>query len=125
MVVILPAVEADKSHLTEGLDLFGGGVNHSMHRRIALHLPVHKEQVREDLTVEEDQLTSREPHGLLLGILVGERHLHHGLDCRLSLMRRVHGKRQHTRLQVLDVIHHPLFFGVTEDLGNEIDRGLC
>ena len=41
MVVILPTVESDKPHFTEGLDLFGGGVNHPMHHRITLHLPVH------------------------------------------------------------------------------------
>ena len=124
MVVVLTAVEADKPHLTEGLDLFGGGVNHPMYRRITLHLPVHEEQVREDLAVEEDKLTSRESHGLLLGILIGERHLHHCLNSRLRLMRRVHSECQHTRLKVLDVIHHPLFLGVAEDLGDEIDRGL-
>ena len=54
MVVVLPAVEADKPHLTECLDLFGGGVNHPMYGRITLHLPVHEEQVRKYLTVEED-----------------------------------------------------------------------
>ena len=124
MVVVLTAVEADKPHLTEGLDLLGGGVNHPMHGRITLHLPVHEEQVREHLTVEEDQLTSREPHGLLLRILISERHLHDGLDSRLRLMRRVHGERQHTRLQILDVIDHPLFLSVTEDLGDEVNRGL-
>ena len=124
MIVVLPAVEADKPHLAEGLNLLRGGVNHPMHGRIILYLPVHKEQVREDLTVEEDQFSSREPHGLLLRVLVGERHLHHSLDCRLSLMCRVHGECQHTRLQVLDVIDHPLFLGVTEDLGDEVDRGL-
>ena len=95
-----------------------------MHGRITLHLPVHKEQVWEYLTVEEYELTSGEPDSLLLRILVGERHLHHSLDCRLSLMCRVHSERQHTRLQVLDVIDHPLFLGVTEDLGDEVDRGL-
>ena len=125
MVVVLTTVEADQPHLTEGLDLLGGGVNHPMYRRITLNLPVHEEQVWEHLTVEEDQLTSREPHGLLLRILIGERHLHHGLDSRLGLMGRVHGERQHTRLQILDVIDHPLFLGVTEDLGDEVDRGLC
>ena len=124
MVVVLTAVEADKPHLTEGLDLLRGGVNHPMYRRITLHLPVHEEQVREDLTVEEYQLTRREPNGLLLRILIGERHLHHSLDCRLSLMCRVHSERQHPRLQVLDIIDHPLFLGVTEDLSNEVDRGL-
>ena len=87
MVVVLAAVEADKPHLTEGLDLFRGGVNHPMYCRITLYLPVHEEQVRENLTVEEDKLTSREPNGLLLRILVGERHLHHGLDGCLRLMR--------------------------------------
>ena len=124
MVVVLSAVEADKPHLAEGLDLLGGGVNHPMHGRIPLHLPVHEEQVWEDLAVEEHQLTGREPDRFLLGILIGERHLHHGLDCRLRLMRRVHCKRQNPRLKVLDVIHHPLFLGVAEDLGDEIDRGL-
>ena len=54
MVVVLPAVEADKPHLAEGLDLLRGGVNHPMYRRITLHLPVHEEQIREDLAVEED-----------------------------------------------------------------------
>ena len=39
-------------------------------------------------------------------------------------MSRVHGECQHTRLQILDIVDHPLFLGVTEDLGNEIDRGL-
>ena len=125
MIVVLPAVEADQPHLTEGLDLLWGGVNHPMYRRITLYLPVHEEQVREDLTVEEDQLTSWEPNRLLLRILVCERHLHDCLDRRLRLVRRVHSKRQHPRLQILDVIHHSLFLGVTEDLGDEIDRGLC
>ena len=124
MIVVLTAVEADKAHLAEGLGLFWGGVNHPMYRRITLHLPVHEEQVRENLTVEEHQLTSREPHGLLLRILVGEWHLHHGLDSRLRLVCRVHGECQHTRLQILDVINHPLFLGVMEDLGDEVYRGL-
>ena len=122
MVVVFTAVESDKPHLTEGLNLLRGGVNHPMYRRITLNLPVHEEQVREHLAVEEDQLTRREPHGLLLGILVGERHLHHGLNCRLRLVRRVHGESQHAGFQVLDVIHHPLFLGIAEDLGDEIDR---
>ena len=124
MVVVLTAVEADKPHLAEGLNLFGGGVNHPVYLRITLHLPVHEEQVREHLTVKEYQLASGEPERLLLGILIGEWHLHHSLDCRLRLIRRVHGECQHPRLKVLDVIHHPLFLGVTEDLGDEVDRGL-
>ena len=124
MVVVLPAVEADQPHLTEGLDLLGGGVNHTMYPRYPTNLPVHDEQVRENLTVEEHQLTARESHGLLLGILVSERHLHDCLDGCLGLMCRVHGECQNPRLQILDVIHHPLFLGVTEDLSNEIDRGL-
>ena len=40
-------------------------------------------------------------------------------------MRRVHSERQNPGLQILYVIHHPLFLGVTEDLGDEVDRGLC
>ena len=43
MIVVLPAVEADETHLAEGLDLLRGGVNHPMDHRIALNLPVHKE----------------------------------------------------------------------------------
>ena len=124
MVVILPAIKADKPHLTESLDLLGGGVNHPMYSRITLYLPVHEEQVREDLAVEEYELTSGEPNRLLLRILVGERHLHHGLYSRLGLMGRIHSECQHARLQILDIIHHPLFLGVTEDLGDEVDRGL-
>ena len=87
MIVVLPAVEADETHLTEGLDLLRGGVDHPVHYRIALNLPVHKEQIREDLDVEEYQLIRREPDDVYLGILIGERHLHHSLDGCVCLMR--------------------------------------
>ena len=124
MIVVLPAVEADETHLTEGLYLLRGGVNHPVNHRITLHLPVHKEQVRKDFDIEEYQLIRREPDGIYLGVLVGERHLHHSLDGCVRLMRRVHSKCENTRLQILDVVDHVLILGVSEDLGNEIDRGL-
>ena len=123
MIVVLPAVEADETHLAEGLNLLGGGVDHPMDHRITLNLPVHEEQVREDLDVEEYQLIRREPDGVYLGILVRERHLHHSLDSCVCLMRRIHGECENPRLQILDVVDHVLILGVSENLGNEIDRG--
>ena len=53
MVVVLTVVEAYESHLHESLNLSGAWVDHPRDWFVlAEQLPVHKEQVREHLTVK-------------------------------------------------------------------------
>ena len=126
MVVVSSAVEADELHLEKLLDLLGRRVDHPHARGpVAVVLPVHEEQVREHLDVEED-----DP---VIGIWIGSRfrrvvrlelHLTHEIEAVVRLMRAVVGEHHDLGHQIAHVVGQPRRICVVEDLLYEIHAGL-
>ena len=127
MIVVVAVVEADKPHLHKRLDLGTRRVDHPDDTVDSPLLPVDQEEIREDLTVVENDVVSREAHDRrirVLRLLRGEVHLSHELETVLRLVRAVVGECHDLRAQVRQVVDKTVGICVIEDLLDEVDRRL-
>ena len=123
MIVVPPAVEANKSELHQPLNLLRRGVNHPNHGLASGKLPVHQEQVREDFHVIEDKVSLVVIGG---GGIVGrlERHLVHELDAVVGLVGAVGREGQDGVAHVGHVINHAALIRIRQNLVDKVDAGL-
>ena len=124
VIVIPAAVEADQVELHQFLNLLGGGIDHPHHRRPrALELPVHQEQVGEDLHVVEHQL------GLVVlrrgRLIVGlELHPVDQFDAILGFVAAVGREGQNSVAHIRHIIDEAAVIAVLQDLIDKVDAGL-
>ena len=124
MIVIPAAVEANQIELHQLLNFLGGGIDHPNHRRTrSLELPVHQEQVREDLHVIEHQL------GIIvlcrIRLVFGfELHLIDQLDAVVGLIRAVGREGQDSISHVRDIVDEAAVVGILQDFMDKVDAGL-
>ena len=125
VVVVPTAVETDQLHAHELLDLLRGRVDHSDNLiPISLELPVHQEQIREHLDIEEHDslvVVVRVALTLILGLEV---HLVHEVYTICRLVSAVVGEREHIGEHIADIINHAGLVGIVKNLLDEVHTGL-